>query len=110
MCLEVPVGLELTCDGTLDTVLEVVGLTDSPRSKLSSRCPTAIFSRIPDGTEVWFRRRAAVVAGGALLLDGEEYRTPCTAGAAVTHGIQVNGWLVWRTSDGKSLADLYEEL
>ena len=67
-------------------------------------------SRISDGTEVWFRRRAAVVAGGALLLDGEEYRTPSAAGAAVTHGIQVNGWLVWRTSDGKSLADLYEEL
>ena len=110
MCLEVPVGLELTCDGTLDTVLEVVGLTDSPRSKLSSRCRTAIFSRIPDGTEVWFRRRAAVVAGGALLLDGEEYRTPFAAGAAVTHGIQVNGWLVRRTLDGKSLADFYEEL
>jgi hypothetical protein len=50
---------------------------------------------------------ATVSAAGHIVFpDGTEYNTPSDAAKAVTD-TQVNGWICWRTSDGRVLAQCH---
>jgi hypothetical protein len=65
-------------------------------------------NNLREGTEVYFRSIKGVVRGGKLLVQGSLYATPSAASLAVAGGVQSNGWRVWKTTGGKSLADLHD--
>jgi hypothetical protein len=76
-----------------------------PGSRSSSRRE---LRNLPDGTTVHFRRRVGTITQGHLVVDGIAYETPSAAAVAVTHGSQANGWMVWKTADGLTLAELHD--
>ena len=65
-------------------------------------------SNVPEGTVVEFRRSRGTVHNGTLVVDDVAYKSPSAAGSSVTHGSHVNGWIVWKTAAGKTLAELHD--
>jgi len=54
---------------------------------------------------------ATVTADGRLIVDGQAvpYTSPSKAASAVT-GTSSNGWVLWRTADGRTLDALRQQL
>ena len=54
---------------------------------------------------------ATVLANGSIAVEGKSraYSSPSKAASAVT-GTPANGWALWRVPDGRTLADLRDEL
>ena len=84
--------------------------TAAPNEATSRRFFGRSLENIVDGTEVSLRGVTGVVRGGRLVVNGIVHPTPTSAAVAAGSGAQLNGWQVWKTRDGGSLADLHDRL
>lgn len=84
---------------------ERAALLEIPRARSSIG---RSLTNIPDGTTVRFRGTSAVVRDGRMHIGDRTFATPSAAAVEVAHGIQHNGWRVWKLVNGVSLADFHD--
>ena len=66
-------------------------------------------SRVPAGLRVTYQGVGATIEPpGMVLDDGKSFDNPTPAAMWVNRGEHVNGWSVWKLSDGRSLLDCWD--
>jgi hypothetical protein len=66
-------------------------------------------ANVPAGTGVEYNGRHGVIEPPWLVLeDGRKFEFLKPAAVYVNGGVEVDGWDVWRVSDGRSLAQAYD--
>lgn len=88
------------------TPRNTVNTTHAPRSRQQFGRE---LRRVPDNTRVTYQGSGAVIRRSKIALDdGTPFDTPTPAAEHVNGGTPVNGWDVWKVSDGRSLGECYD--
>ena len=66
-------------------------------------------ANVADGTEVYFRDVRALTRQGRMVVDrrAEPFNSHSSAAVFVAKGGSFNGWVVWKDSRGRNLAELH---